>query len=53
MKFRHHMQLVLQLTARVKDSQKAFEGLAMHQKQDLGLGIVSNFLIRSLNNTKC
>ena len=27
------MQLVLQLTARVKDSQKAFEGLAMHQKQ--------------------
>ena len=45
MKFRHHIQLVLQSTVRVKGSQKPLKDrLAMHQKQDLGLGIVSTFL---------
>ena len=45
MKFRHHIQLVLQPTARVKDSQKPLKDLlAMHQKQDLGLGIASTFV---------
>ena len=38
MKFGHHIQLVLQSTARAKDSQRPFKDqLAMHQKQDLGL----------------
>ena len=46
MKFRNYMQLVLQPTARVKGSQKPFSDLLeTHQKQDLGLGIVSTFLI--------
>ena len=45
MKFQNHMQLVLQPTASVKDSQKPLKDLlAMHQKQDLGVGIVSAFL---------
>ena len=38
MKFGHHIQLVLQSTARAKDSQRPVKDqLAMHQKQDLGL----------------
>ena len=46
MKFWHHLQLVLQSTARAKDSQKSLKDLlAMHQKQDRGLGIVSTFII--------
>ena len=44
MKFRHHMQLVLQPTAPVKDNQKPLKDLlAMHQKQDLGLGLSPPF----------
>ena len=46
MKFGHHMQLILQPTAPAKDSQKPLKDpLAMYQKQDLGLGIASIFLI--------
>ena len=40
------MQLVLQPAVRVKGSQKPLKDLStMHQKQDLGLRIVSTFLI--------
>ena len=53
MKIRHHMQLVLQPTVRAKDSQKPLKDLlAMHQKQDVGLGIVSTFLINQLNSAE-
>ena len=38
--------IILQPTARAKDSQKPLKDpLAMYQKQDLGLGIASTFLI--------
>ena len=44
MNFRHHRQLVLQPKAHVKGSQKPLKDLlAMHQKQDLGLGTVYTF----------
>ena len=47
MTFQHHKQLVLQPTARVKESQEPLKDLlAMHQKQDLGLKIVSTFLFQ-------
>ena len=40
------MQLVLQLTARMKGCQKPLKDfLGMHPKEDLGLGIASTFLI--------
>ena len=43
---RHHIQLVLQLKVLVKRSQKRLKDLlAMHQTQDLGLGIASTLLI--------
>ena len=46
MKFRHHIQLVLQPKVSVKGSQKRLKDLlAMHQTQDLGLGIASTLLI--------
>ena len=45
------MQLVLQVTARVKVSQKLLKDLLpVHQKQDLSLVIVSTFLINQSNN---
>ena len=44
MKFRHHMQLVLQSIVHVKGSQMPLKDLlATHQKQELGLGIVSTY----------
>ena len=46
MKFSHDLLLVLQPAARVKDSQAPLKNvLAMHKKINLGLGIISTFLI--------
>ena len=51
MKFRHHMELVLQQRACVKDSQKPLKDLlAMHQRQDIGLGNFSTFLVTEINS---
>ena len=51
MKFRHHMQLVLQPTVRVKSRQKSLKDLfAIHSNQYFGLGIGSTFLIKQFNN---
>ena len=53
MSLTHYMQLVLEPTARVKECQKPFKHLlAMHQKQDLGIGIISTFPINELNNAE-
>ena len=44
MELRHHMQLVLQSTVRVKGSQMPLKDLlTTQQKQELGLGIVSTY----------
>ena len=51
MKFRHHMQLVLQPTVRVKSRQKSLKDLfTIHSNQYFGLGIGSTFSIKQFNN---